>query len=172
VAYVVFSGDATDPVVAALDSTPGLRRLSGHSDDALWLVIQSSARAQLAPGVGQPGTATVMVPIRTVPTSIDVVTHPQMTVPRELRLAERADPGWQLELDGQRLTPTPNQHFVRATIAATGALTAKYHSLRGPGVALQLGLLTLAVLLALPKRHPLDPSRSDSDGGKVQVDAV
>jgi hypothetical protein len=167
VAYVVFSGDLADPVVAALDSTPGLRRLSGHSDDALWLVIQSAARAELAPAAGQPAAATVEVPITTVPTSINVVLHPQMTVPRELRLSERADPGWQVELDGNRLAPVARQDFVRATVATTAALTVSHHSLRGPSVALQLGLLTLAVLLALPKRRPLDQARLDSDGGKA-----
>jgi hypothetical protein len=166
VAYVVFSGPATDPVVAALDSTPGLRRLSGHSDDSLWLVIQAAPRAELSAPATQPTAGVVMVPVTTDPTSINVMAHPQMAVPRELRLAERSDPGWRVEIAGIRAELAAGQPFVRATVPTTGSLTASFHSLRGVLVALQLGLLTLAVLLALPKRRPLDQSRLDSDGGR------
>ncbi|HEX6886706.1 MAG TPA: glycosyltransferase, partial [Candidatus Nanopelagicales bacterium] len=123
--YVVFDGPQADPLVARLDAAVGLRRLASSAQQSLWLVSGQPVRAELvsdtaggtaagtAAGTagGTPGGAAggaaaeqaagdVTVPITTWPTSVDVVLHPQLPLPRWLRLAETADPGWRGTLAG------------------------------------------------------------------------
>lgn len=157
--YVVLEAPAADPLAATLDASPGLRRLATAPNQSLWLVSGQPTRAEL---IGRADDPDVVIPIATRPTSLDVVLHPETLLPRILVLAERADPGWAGTIEGVPLTlSSDSQGMSVAQVAGTGRLTVE-HS--GPWTLLAIGhlvVLGLLVLLALPKRRPLDPQRED-----------
>lgn len=160
VGYVVFTGDQADPVVSALDSAVGLRRLSSGSDQALWLVTGHAARAQLQPAAAAPDEAPVPIPVRLDrQLSLAVVLHPQLRFPRELAVAERMAPGWRLVVAGHSvpMVADPATGLLKAELADPGELRLNYHGWRWLAGTAQLGLLVAVVLLALPKRAGSDP---------------
>jgi hypothetical protein len=152
--YVVFNGGQDDPLVGELDSAVGLRRLASSPEQSLWLVAGEPVRAAL---VGRDGVPEVVVPVTERPTSLDVVLHPEMVLPRALQLAESTDPGWHAELAGESLElvsgPTG---MITGRVQATGPLSV-HHRSRWTVLAIgQLVLFAGLVLLSLPKRRPLD----------------
>lgn len=166
--YVVFDGPPGDELVAELDATTGLRRLASSEDQSLWLVSGDPARALLiadAPGTGDPnGTgqepvAQVGVPVSTVPTSVDVFLHPQLSLPRTLLVAELAHPGWVVTLGGREVDPgMDGQGMLTAPVGETGTVLRVHHEGPWPWLAAAqlLGML-VAVVLALPKVGTADP---------------
>ena len=89
-----------------LDATIGLRQLARAPQQSLWLVAGDPARAELVGPRASAGDAEVEpieVPVPTTPTTIDVVLHPLTPLPRDLVVAEQADPGWHGSLDGRPL---------------------------------------------------------------------
>jgi GT2 family glycosyltransferase len=155
VRYVVFGGPQEDPLVAELDAAIGLRRLASAPEQSLWLVAGQPVRAELS---AVPGAGEVVVPVRPAPSSIDVVLHPQTPLPRSLLLAEVADPGWRATVDGQPLVLAADPRgMLTAPIAATGRLTVEHASTWSLLALLQLLAMAVLVVLALPKRGPVDP---------------
>jgi GT2 family glycosyltransferase len=152
--YVVFNGPAEDGLVADLDAASELRRLSGSPEQSLWLVTGQPARATLA---GRDGTDEVVVPVATSPTTIDVVLHPQIVLPRTLRLAESADPGWRAELAGEVVPLSADDRgMLVGEIAAAGPLQVEHRS-TWPYLAIgHLAMMGGLVVLALPKRRSID----------------
>jgi GT2 family glycosyltransferase len=157
VRYVVLNAPAGDPLAAVLDSSVGLRRLATAEDQSLWLVAGQANRGEL---IGRSDDPDVVIPITTRPTSVDVVLHPQTLLPRILVLAERADPGWTGSIDGAPLVlSSDGQGMTAAQVTATGRLSLAHTSWWTTIAAGHLLLLTVLVLLALPKRRSMDPHR-------------
>jgi GT2 family glycosyltransferase len=155
--YIVLDAPADDPLAAVLDASIGLRRLATAPEQSLWLVSGQPTRSEL---IGRTDDPDVVVPILTRPSSIDVVLHPDTLLPRILVLAEQADPGWTGSIDGSPLAISADgQGMSAAQIAATGRLTLEHVGSWTPLAVGHLGLMALLVLLALPKRRPLDPQR-------------
>ena len=156
--YVVFNGAPDDPLVAELDATTGMRRLASSDQQSLWLVSGDPVRASLdpqpqtpaAPGALAPGR--VVVPVATVPTTVDVVLHPQIELPRTMRLAEMAEPGWTVRVDGKDVAVTPDDYgLVSGQVASSGSLTASHSSLWPWLAGAHLLLMVALVVLALPR---------------------
>jgi GT2 family glycosyltransferase len=160
--YVVFNGGQDDPLVAELDAAVGLRRLASSSTQSLWLVSGQAVRAELT---GRTDDPDVVVPVRTRPTTIDVVVHPEALLPRNLAVAEQADPGWGASIDGQALALGADARgMVAGVLTRTGELHLAH---RGPWPYLAVGqlvLMAVAVVLALPKRRSLLDTDQDSQG--------
>ncbi len=172
--YVVFNGPSTDPLVAELDATIGLRQLARAAEQSLWLVAGDPTRAELTGsgteqpgGLGTPppaptGIPAVEVPVLTSPSSVDVVLHPQTELPRRLLLAEDFDAGWAGSLAGAGLDLSADaQGMISAEIATTGELRL-VHTSWWPYVAgAQLVLFAALLVLSLPKRRPVDPDAEE-----------
>jgi GT2 family glycosyltransferase len=157
--YVVFDGAQDDPLVAELDAAIGLRRLATGPEQSLWLVAGQPVRAELA---GQPQEVDVVVPVRTTPTSVDVVLHPQTRLPRTLLLAESADPGWRGTLADQPLALVGDARgMLTAGITGTGRLTVRHGSTWPLLAGAQLLVMAALVVLALPKRGRVDVDRGE-----------
>ncbi len=157
--YVVFDGPQEDPLVAELDAAIGLRRLASAPEQSLWLVAGQPVRAELT---APPSGAEVVVPVGTVPTTVDVVLHPQTELPRSLLLAEAADPGWRGVLEGVPLALAADARgMLTAPITGTGRLSVQHGGLWPLLAVLQLLGMAALLVLALPKRGPVDP---DSGG--------
>ncbi|MFD5147789.1 glycosyltransferase family 2 protein [Streptomyces sp. NPDC058401] len=96
--YVLVRDGAPQEIGRVLDATPGLSRLSKLEGSALWRVDRQVARAVIVSG--KPGEA----PIPVVSGPVEAHTKiPAGEAGRVLRIADRADPGWQATLDGKPL---------------------------------------------------------------------
>jgi GT2 family glycosyltransferase len=158
--YVVLDAPAEDPLAATLDASPGLRRLATAPAQSLWLVSGQPTRAEL---IGRTDDPDVVIPITTRPSSVDVVLHPDTLLPRILVLAEQADPGWTGRIEGAPLTLSPDgQGMAVAQVAATGRLTVAHASRWTLLATVHLVVLGVLVILALPKRRPVDPHREEA----------
>ncbi|MEU7283039.1 glycosyltransferase family 2 protein [Streptomyces sp. NPDC045431] len=98
--YVLVRDGAPRQMSRVLDATPGLSRLSQLDGSALWRVDRQVARATIVPaGKGE------RLPVASGP----VEAHTEIPAGgsgRVLRIADRADDGWQATLDGQALKKT------------------------------------------------------------------
>lgn len=97
--YVLVRDGAPRQTSRVLDATPGLNRLSQLDGSALWSVDRQVARATIVTGKGDP-----------LPVASDAV-EAHAKIPggasgRVLRIADRADDGWQATLDGRVLKKT------------------------------------------------------------------
>ena len=168
--YVVFDGPPEDPVVAELDATFGLRQLARSPEQSLWLVAGDPVRAELidptAPTKDVVPDPPIEVPVLTSPTTVDVVLHPLTALPRQLVVAERADPGWRGSLDGVPLELAPDARgMLAAPVRATGDLAVAHRSWWPAAALAQLGLVLVLFLIALPKRRTVDPDAVVPDPG-------
>jgi GT2 family glycosyltransferase len=174
VRYVV--ADAADlPLVAALDGSAALRRLSTASGRGLWLVVGAAPRAVLgaastdpAPGAGAPvpmatgGQLTSRAPVLDAP----------VAAPAEggsLVLAVAPDQRWRFEVAGQDVPADPVGDVVAAALPpGSGPAEARAPQVvvtfdqgdRDRGLLLALAglLVLLLLLLPAPGRTPdLDP---------------
>jgi GT2 family glycosyltransferase len=171
VRYVVFDGGPEDPLVAALDATSGLRRLATSAQQSLWLVSGEPSRAELGPanpaasaerGPGEDPTASgrapVQVPVETVPTSVHVVLHPLIELPRILGVAEQYDRGWEVTLHGRPLLTQPDARgMLTAPVSQSGELVVAHHSSWTWWARLHLAAIVGLLLVALPWRRRPEP---------------
>lgn len=96
--YVLVRDGAPQQIGRVLDATPGLSRLSKLEGSALWRVDRQVARAVIVSG--KPGEAPIPVASGPVEAHTKI---PAGEAGRVLRLADRADAGWQATLDGKPL---------------------------------------------------------------------
>ncbi len=158
--YVVLDAPPEDPLAATLDASPGLRRLATAPSQSLWLVSGQASRSEL---IGRTDDPDVVVPITTRPSSVDVVLHPDTLLPRILVLAEQSDPGWTGRIEGTPLTLSADgQGMTVAQVAGTGRLTLVHTGRWTLLATVHLVVMGVLVLLALPKRRPVDPHREDA----------
>ncbi|MFD9225751.1 glycosyltransferase [Streptomyces sp. NPDC060064] len=97
--YVLVRDGAPRQTSRVLDATPGLTRLSQLDGSALWRVDRQVARATIVTGKADP------LPVAADPVEAHA-TIPAGASGRVLRIADRADAGWQATLDGRALTKT------------------------------------------------------------------
>jgi hypothetical protein len=146
-----------DPLVAALDSEPGLRRLSSPESGALWRVAGTTSLVRV---VDATGAAT--------PVLAGVV--PAGEAPRTLVLAQSSDPGWRAFEGDRALERAPvqmplaqwSQGFVVG--GDVGSVRIEFDdSARQTWLWVQVIALVIVIVLALPTRGPRDPDADDPD---------
>lgn len=143
-----------DRLVAHLDATTGMERVTENATGVVWRVAPpDGAPVNARVGVaGRDGTLRTVVPAEAVGGAGPV---PEGDARRYVVLAERADPGWQAWLDGDPLAPTTlgwRQAFVLGS--AGGQLVVTHEDWSSTLVhTLQAVVLGLFVLLALPLRR-------------------
>ncbi|MFD3541914.1 glycosyltransferase [Streptomyces sp. NPDC058662] len=152
VGFVMFRPGGPEDIRRVLDATPGLTRRHQPDGTALWGVEPWLPRAVIVPA--EPGEAPIPVASGPVEAHTEV---PAGGAGRVLRIADRADPGWQATLDGKPLKPKTVDGWAQGfeLPAAGGRLDLVHESslVRGAWLWAQ-GLLALALLvMALPGRR-------------------
>jgi GT2 family glycosyltransferase len=167
--YVLVRDGAPRQTSRVLDATPGLSRLSQLDGSALWRVDRQVARATIVSGKGDP-----------LPVASDAVeAHAKIPAGqsgRVLRIADRADDGWQATLDGRVLKKTTVDGWAQGfeLPAEGGRLDLTYD---GPAthtgwIWAQVGLALVLLVLALPgRRREIDDDLPDEEIA-VPVQAV
>ncbi|HEY6798860.1 MAG TPA: hypothetical protein VI248_29625, partial [Kineosporiaceae bacterium] len=171
VGSVLLVPPAGQDAVLALDSSPGLVRVSQAGGSVLWRVelpatagaVTRPARARVLDGSGRVVQALpsrgAVVDVRIAPGGAD----------RIVRLAERADGDWRAVLDGHRLSAVPGSWDVAFALPAAGGRLRVWRQETFPAAArtAQSAVLAVAVLglLPLPRLRrrvavPTPPARS------------
>ncbi|WP_123370667.1 glycosyltransferase [Cellulomonas sp. PhB150] len=154
---------ARERLVATLDSTAGLERVTQSARGTLWRVqpltrdadTAVTSWARIAPqGADLADPATAATAVASDQRSVDT-TVPAGSGERLLVLAERADPHWQARLDGRSLRAVDDGwRQVFQVGAAGGHLTVHYDApQRTPWLVAQGLVLLVTVLLAVPVRR-------------------
>jgi hypothetical protein len=154
-------GDASDPLVTALDTAPGLVRSGQSASGQAWRVVPASGEGREGPdrpaavrildADGRP-TAVVDADPLGVDTRIPAAKEGAQST-RRLVLAERAQAGWVARLDGRRLAPAVHDGWAQAfDLPAQGGRLVVEHVERwqAPWRTLQIVVGVLTVLLAVP----------------------
>ncbi|MGI5352776.1 glycosyltransferase family 2 protein [Streptomyces sp. CA-250714] len=159
VQYVLLRDGASREMSRTLDATPGLTRLSQADGSALWRVDRQVSRVSIVPGKQENGsagavTAPVAVPAGPVESHATLPSGPSGRV---LRLADRADSGWQATLDGSPLDSVTVDGWAQGfeLPAEGGKLELRHETpLTHTAWVWTQGFLLLVVLvLALPGRR-------------------
>lgn len=148
--YVLVRDGAPRQTSRVLDATPGLNRLSQLDGSALWSVDRQVARATIVTGKGEP-----------LPVASDAVeAHAKIPAGesgRVLRIADRADEGWQATLDGRSLNKTVVDGWAQGFELPAGGgrldLTYEDSATHTGWIWAQGGLALVLVVLALPGRR-------------------
>lgn len=154
---------AAAALAAELDATAGLEKVTTNASGSIWRVVADvAARARVleADGTGSPD---VVVTSRDLPvgglTSGVIQAGGEILAgeaDRTVVLAERSDPGWVARLDGVTLEPVTTDWRQAWTLpaGASGQLEISYADpVRTPWVVVQIVVLGLTLLLALPARR-------------------
>ncbi|NCT91346.1 glycosyltransferase family 2 protein [Cellulomonas sp. APG4] len=152
------AADARRSLVARLDATLGLERMTETEAGVIWRVAAAelgttSAWARLVRDVdGAPGE--LIAPVPAPGGRIETPLEPG-DGPRLLVLAERADTEWRAWLDGRRLRAVGTGWQQAFEVPPEGGLLVVEHSptSRTPWLVVQGVVLLATVLLALPTRR-------------------
>jgi hypothetical protein len=172
VRFVLLTEPAGVALARSIDAVPGVLRVSGQHGAVLWQLDYRTGRLRLLP----PGAPVVRAdgspPHTTVLGAGQVESHARVPAGargRLLVLADRRDAAWRASLDGTRLTPRRYDGWAQAFVlpAKAGRLDlGADQGLRPALLWLQLGLLVLVVILALPQvRASLDDEDGEDDVG-------
>ncbi|MBQ0866451.1 glycosyltransferase family 2 protein [Streptomyces sp. RK75] len=169
VRYVLLRDGASRETSRTLDATPGLTRLSQADGSALWRVDRQVSRVSIGPGEQEDGaggavTAPVAVPAGPVESHATLPSGPSGRV---LRLADRADSGWQATLDGSPLKSVTVDGWAQGfeLPAEGGKLDLGYETplTHTVWVWTQGFLLLVVLVLALPgRRRDVDDDLPDA----------
>ncbi|MEJ8657679.1 glycosyltransferase family 2 protein [Streptomyces sp. MS1.AVA.4] len=148
--YVLVRDGAPRQLGRVLDATPGLSRLSQLDGSALWRVDRQVARAVIVNGKAEP------LPVASGP--VEAHTDiPKGADGRVLRIADRADDGWQATLDGRVLKKTTVDGWAQGfELPAEGgrlALTFEDPTTHTAWIWTQGALAVVLLVLALPGRR-------------------
>ncbi|WP_236244997.1 glycosyltransferase [Streptomyces sp. CC210A] len=155
--YVLVRDGAPRTMSRVLDATPGLSRLSQRDGSALWRVDRQVARAVIVPGADERAEAAAeTLPVASGP--VEAHTEiPAGGAGRVLRIADRADDGWQATLDGKPLEKTTVDGWAQgfALPAQGGRLDLTYETpvSRTAWLWAQCALAVVLLVLALPGRR-------------------
>ncbi|MER7815737.1 family 2 glycosyl transferase, partial [Streptomyces sp. NPDC096153] len=159
--YVLVRDGAPRQTSRVLDATPGLSRLSQLDGSALWRVDSQIARAVIVSGKAEP------LPVASGPVEAhtDIPKGPEGRV---LRLADRADDGWQATLDGRPLQRTTVDGWAQGfELPAEGGrldLTHEAPATHTAWIWAQGVLALVLVVLALPgRRREIDDDLPDEE---------
>ncbi|MFE7778098.1 glycosyltransferase family 2 protein [Streptomyces sp. NPDC057445] len=148
--YVLVRDGAPRQMSRVLDATPGLSRLSQLDGSALWRVDRQVARAVIVNGKEDP------LPVASGPVEAHTKI-PAGASGRVLRIADRADEGWQATLDGRALTATTVDGWAQGfELPAEGGrldLTYDEPATHTAWIWTQGVLALVLVVLALPGRR-------------------
>ncbi|MFJ8696735.1 glycosyltransferase family 2 protein [Streptomyces roseolilacinus] len=157
--YVLVRDGAPREMGRVLDATPGLSRLSQRDGSALWRVDRQVARAVIVPaatGAASAEAGTEPLPVGSGP----VEAHSDIPAGGEgrvLRIADRADDGWQATLDGKPLEKTTVDGWAQGfeLPAQGGRLDLTYEAplTRTAWIWAQCALVVVLLVLALPGRR-------------------
>ncbi|WP_175410180.1 glycosyltransferase family 2 protein [Streptomyces sp. TRM64462] len=155
--YVLVRDGAPREMSRVLDATPGLSRLSQRDGSALWRVDRQVARAVIVPAAAERAkTGAEPLPVGSGP----VEAHsdiPAGGTGRVLRIADRADDGWQATLDGKPLTKTTVDGWAQGfELPAEGGrldLTYQAPATHAAWIWTQCALAVVLLILALPGRR-------------------
>ncbi|OKJ99829.1 family 2 glycosyl transferase [Streptomyces sp. CB03234] len=151
--YVLVRDGAPRQMSRVLDATPGLTRLSQLDGSALWRVDRQVARATIVPGGDGKGER---LPVASGP--VEAHTEiPSGGDGRVLRIADRADDGWQATIDGRPLKKTVVDGWAQGfeLPAEGGRLDLTYDNpvTHTAWVWTQVSLAVVLLVLALPGRR-------------------
>ncbi|MCC2316920.1 glycosyltransferase [Cellulomonas chengniuliangii] len=148
-------------LVARLDATAGLERITENAAGTIWRVQAAAAPGESAQGtvttwarLSEPGNPSSDVPLDAHRRAVDTQI-PAGSSSRRVVLAERHDAGWTATLDG-RVLPVAQDDWRQAfTVGADGGrLVVGYERPnREPWLAVQGSVALLTLLLALPLRR-------------------
>ena len=172
VRFVLLTPPVDRRLARAIDTVPGVLRVSGQAGSVLWQIDYPTGRVRVLPANapvveddGAPPPARVL-PAGQVESHAEIADGP---AGRLLVLADAASPAWRASLDGTRLTPRRYDGWAQAfeLPASGGRLDLTYDpGLRPVLLWIQLGLLVLVVVLALPQvRASLDDADGQADVG-------
>jgi hypothetical protein len=171
-------GRPFDPAVArAIDAVPGVVRVSGPSGSILWRIDFRTGRLRvLPPGAKVVGPDGAPPPARVLRSGqVRAATGlPSGEADRLLVLADPRHEGWQARLDGQALTPRTYDGWAQAFLlpADGGRLLLRHEEgLRTTLLWVQLGLVLLVVVLALPQARTGEDEDLPEDGPATTVPA-
>jgi hypothetical protein len=175
VRYVAAPSPADPHLVAALDGTTGLSRLSVEGSTKLWRVVAETGRAVVldptAAAVAAAGKAPTTELFGAHPATVlpgfDAVRVPPGVNGRLLVIAEAADAGWRAELDGRRLTPARGWGWAQAWQLPSGGgrLTVSHDGgHRDSWLLAQAVLVGLTLVAAAPSAR----RRTRTDRGSDQ----
>ncbi|ORT53611.1 glycosyltransferase [Streptomyces sp. CB03238] len=151
--YVLVRDGAPRQMSRVLDATPGLTRLSQLDGSALWRVDRQVARATIVPGGDGKGER---LPVASGP--VEAHTEiPSGGAGRVLRIADRADDGWQAKIDGRPLKKTVVDGWAQGfeLPAEGGRLDLTYDNpvTHTAWIWTQVFLAVVLLVLALPGRR-------------------
>nr|WP_297424742.1 glycosyltransferase [uncultured Actinotalea sp.] len=141
-------------LVAQLDATPGLERVTETASGVIWrvAVADGGTTTAWARAVGAGGDAPVVVPARDGTVRTEVAPG---TGDRVLVLAERPDPGWRATLDGRPLRAVRSAGLQAFELGPDAGLLVVEHvaASRPLWVGIQGVVLVVTLLLAVPVRR-------------------
>ncbi|MFF8832688.1 glycosyltransferase family 2 protein [Streptomyces sp. NPDC015131] len=184
--YVLVRDGAPRQTARVLDATPGLTRLSQMDGVALWSVEGQTARATILPAPGAknapdqtagdqgaaPGGERLPVAAGLVEAHTDV---PAGGPGRVLRIADRADEGWQATVDGRPLKKTVVDGWAQGfeLPAEGGRLDLTHEESLGhtAWIWAQVSLAVVLLVLALPgRRRDVDDDLPEEERPEVTAE--
>ena len=148
-------------LVARLDATAGLERITENAAGTIWRVQAAAAPGEAVQGtvttwarLSEAGSPSSDVPLDAHRRAVDTQI-PSGSSSRRVVLAERHDPGWTATLDGRALPVSQDDWRQAFTVGADGGrLVVGYERPdRQPWLVVQGSVALLTLLLALPLRR-------------------
>jgi hypothetical protein len=174
VRYVLLSNTSTKEIVPVLDSEPGLRRVSSSGGEVLWRIDGTTSRARLIEGTDQSTVPAATPGASSTSPYIDerVSDSPSS---RTLLLGATSDGGWRAVATNERTRETVQLDPVEAVGVYSWSqafevppgnptITVEFEGgLRSQAMSLQLVIVLVFFVLALPSRRVSDPDPDDLD---------
>jgi hypothetical protein len=157
VRFVLLARPVDASVARAIDAVPGVVRVSGPAGAILWRIDYQTGRLRLLPPDAPVVTADGAPPPARVLRAGQVTASTEVPAgddDRVLALADPRDDGWEARLDGQPLPARAYDGWAQAYLVPAGAghLEIRHDpGLRATLLWVQLGLVALVVVLALPQ---------------------
>jgi GT2 family glycosyltransferase len=176
VRFVLLGRPIDRSVARAIDAVPGVVRVSGPAGAILWRIDYTTGRLRVLPPGAKVVDADGAPPPARVLRSGQVRAAPDLPAGdagRLLVLADPRDEGWRAGLDGQALPAQRYDGWAQAfRLPADGGqlLVRHEHGLRTTLLWVQLGLVLLVVVLALPQARTVDDEDLADEGRHAAVD--